>query len=198
MGQPSPYDEAPPWPSSRSDEYGYSNVAHGLRWVLFEMHANVFCFWFLWQANSAMIFLPPQDLPATRFTAAIASASDLNLTNANPCCLPEIRSLGMKQSTILPALQNIASSSTFEISPARLDTNKEKDLYLRSGILEGRGWLNFCLCIAKAVASGSWATALPLKLPASTPVALVPNILNPLEFLPSLVNLNPDPTISLR
>lgn len=85
------------------------------------------------------INLPPHDLPVTILIAFEASFSNLNLTKPNPLFLLVVQSTGMKESTILPTLQNIASNSTLEISLGRLDTYKEKELYLRAKMYGGRG-----------------------------------------------------------
>lgn len=64
-----------------------------------------------------------------------------NLTKAKPLLLPLSFSTGMKISTILPILQNIASSSTFEIWLRRFETNSEKDTSLILWNQPGRGFL---------------------------------------------------------
>lgn len=69
----------------------------------------------------------------------MASASNLNLTKPNPLFFLEALSTGMKESTILPARQNMASNSTVEISSGKLETKKEKHSCLSARILGGSG-----------------------------------------------------------
>lgn len=110
---------------------------NGLRWPLSRTEAQGICWFSLSRAKWVRINLPPHDLPVTILRAFEASFSNLNLTKPNPLFLLVVQSTGMKESTILPTLQNIASNSTLEISSGRLDTYKEKELYLRLKCMEG-------------------------------------------------------------
>lgn len=56
------------------------------------------------------IFLPPRERPLAKSMAHRPSFSVLNLTKPKPLFLPILRSIGKKESMILPALQNMASS----------------------------------------------------------------------------------------
>lgn len=77
-------------------------------------------------AKSTSMHLPPQDLSLAISRPRRASLSDLNLTKLKPLCLPEDRSVGMKESMTVPALTNIASSSVWEMAGGRLETKREK------------------------------------------------------------------------
>lgn len=116
------------------------------------------CCCFCDRANCVEIFLPPWHLPVTSSMARLVFASYRNRTKANSRCWPENRSMGIKVSNTLWALQNIASNSTLEIPADRLETYRENELWLRSLIREGRGsdstpqpmfpnaWRHFSLC----------------------------------------------------
>eukprot|EP00268_Persea_americana_P031858 TRINITY_DN31128_c0_g1_i1.p1 TRINITY_DN31128_c0_g1~~TRINITY_DN31128_c0_g1_i1.p1 ORF type:complete len:110 (+),score=26.61 TRINITY_DN31128_c0_g1_i1:655-984(+) len=89
--------------------------------------------------DSCTLILPPHDLPLARSMANSASLMEPNLTKAKPLPLPLTVSLGMKESKVLPALQNIASSSGEEMEAGRFDTNREMVFNLRTRIRLGRG-----------------------------------------------------------
>lgn len=75
--------------------------------------------------------LPPQDLPEANSMALSVSLSEANRTNAKPRPHLLLRSEGIKMSVIMPALQNIASFSAFEVSSERFEMNREIDLSLK-------------------------------------------------------------------
>lgn len=70
----------------------------------------------------------------------LSSLIDQNLTKAKPLPLPVALSLGMKESTIFPALKNIASSSVEEIASWRFETNRNTDFSFKVMILLGMGF----------------------------------------------------------
>lgn len=92
---------------------------------------------FPWLESCTLILLPPHDLPLASSMASSASLIDRNLTKAKPLPFPLTESFGMKESKILTALQNIASSSGDEMDAGRLDTNKEIVFSLSAKIFLG-------------------------------------------------------------
>ena len=116
-------------------EQGFASPAFFLRRLSFSWAGLGTC---LYLESWTCIFLPHHDLPLASSTAFSASWMELNLTKANPLFLPLFLSMGMKESRIFPPLQNIASSSVFDISSDMLDTNKENEFSLIFRILRGR------------------------------------------------------------
>lgn len=134
---------------------------------------KAFSWWILGWARLPLILLPPHVLPLAKSIAASASVVVLNLTKPNPHFFPVLRSTGRKESMILPALQNIASSSVLDISTGKLDANSGTKSY-RSDNMRSESNFSFAHfsaghSLSKSLVAMDWAASLPLAL------AITPN-----------------------
>lgn len=117
-------------------------------------------------------------IPLISNTALFASSEDSNLTKAKPQPCLVLLLTGMKESMICPALQNIASNSTFKIVGFRLDMNGEMDCFIIERMPFGKAETSPEQSLPYP---DTMPVALLISLPSSLPSA-------PIPFLPTLLS----------